>query len=234
MEGQQIVDYIRQTLQAGHGEADIRSHLLASGWPEAAVDEAFTRYRQSVTPVVRKDTHKQGPKRLRAVSLKSRWQKAAGLAVLACLVGAGIYLSRSHMKQPAVAAQTVHVLTDSEKRRSDVMAVAGGMGQFSAAYSALPIKTVAAASGALEFCGASCDPTNPDVVQLTFYNPANVRIVPFSIGLPAPGTENMVVVAAGKCNGSTLDGQAATKPRAAVLLYSELVKDVLTTHCVVL
>jgi hypothetical protein len=208
--------------------------LLASGWPEAAIDAAFTRYRQSETPVVRKDTHKQGPKRLRPVSLKSRWQKAASVAVLVVVAGAGFYLTRPHVKEPVAAAQATHTLTDAEKRRNDVMAVAGGMGQFSVANKVLPAKTVPAGATMLEFCGEACDPSNPDVVQLTLYSPANVRIVPFVPGLPAPGTNTMLVVTSGKCNDGNLDAQAATKPRAAVLLYSELVKDSLTTHCVTL
>jgi hypothetical protein len=108
------------------------------------------------------------------------------------------------------------------------------MGQYSAANSALPTKTVAPGGTTLELCGDTCDPTNPFAVQLSLYRPSNVRIVPFVAGLQAPGTETMLVVTAGKCNGSALDAQAATKPRSAVLLYSEISKDVLTTHCITL
>jgi hypothetical protein len=234
MESQQIVDYIRQTLEVGHAESDVRSHLLASGWPQAAVDDAFTRYRQSESRVARKDTHKQGPKRLKVVSLKRRWQKAVGLALIVGLVGFGVHLATHHVKTPVAAAQSTHIMTDSEKRRSDVLAVAGGMGQFSTTNGVLPAKTVAAGSGLLEFCGDTCDPANPDVVQLMLYSAANVRIVPFVAGLPAPGTSTMLVVTAGKCNSGALDATAATKPRSAVLLYSDMVKDSLTAHCITL
>ncbi len=234
MESQQIVDYIRETLGSGHAESDVRSHLLTSGWPEAAVDDAFTRYRQSEVPVTRNDTHKQGPKRLRPVSLKSRWQKAIALALVIGLIGFGVHLALPHHKPPVATAQKTHVVTDSEKRRSDVLAVAGGMGQFSTANGVLPTKTVVAGAMTLEFCGTDCDPADPDAVQLMLYSPANVRIVPFVPGLSAPGTETMLVVASGKCNGSTLDAQEATKPRTAVLLYSDVVNDALTTHCITL
>jgi len=235
-----IIDYIRQTLAAGHAEADIRAQLLASGWQVTAIDEAFQQVQPAPASTKRppkksaRSVITKRPKRRSAGLLKGHWRLAVGLSVLAVLVASGTYLSLRHKAVPTAAAQATHVLSDSEKRRNDVMAVAGAVGQFATANSALPTRTLAAGSNGLQLCGPSCDPANPVVLQLTLYQPANVRIVPFVTGLAAPGTQTILVVPAGKCDGSTLAAQAATKDRAAVLLYSELVHDVLTTHCVTL
>jgi len=41
MQNQQIVDYIRQRLQLGHAELDIRRELERTGWPRAEIQTGW-------------------------------------------------------------------------------------------------------------------------------------------------------------------------------------------------
>lgn len=145
------------------------------------------------------------------------------MLVILLLVGAGVYAAHSYMMSKnakAAADRSVQPqLSYGAKQAQDVNLVAGAVGQFAAAYGALPHK-LAVSNSSLVLCGAACDPSAYEVGGFNVYQPSDIKLVRYTPGLAVPDQSDMYLVPEAKCakNGK-LDG-ANTDVRSMVILFA--------------
>lgn len=234
MESQQIVDYIADNLTAGHSEAGIRTQLQASGWSPAAIDGAFSHYRQ-LQNMVLQPAAKHTRRRIRwpKFRIAPRVLKAgAGLTVLAVLA-VGARALWPHPPAPTVAHAAP--LSYQQKQSNDVNIIAGAVGQYVAASGGvIPTSISTAADGNLVLCGVTCDPTTSNISPLSVYHAAGVRFVAYDATLTAPDKQTMYLVLGGSCISVHELGPQSTNPHAVVLLYARATGTELSQRCVTL
>lgn len=134
----------------------------------------------------------------------------------------------------AAAAQNVQPqLSYGAKQAQDVNLVAGAVGQFAAAYGALPHK-LAVSNSSLVLCGAACDPTAYEVGGFSVYQPADIKLMHYTPGLTVPSQSAMYLVPEARCaKDGKLDG-ANTDTRSMVILFATESGTTLSPRCVVL
>ncbi len=230
MESQQIVDYIRQNLQAGHPEANIKSHMLANGWTQGKVDAAFKQYHKQNAPAPKsKSKAKTNPIKRKLQQrpnlrkrARSRRLKAGVVLVVVVLAAAAIIGHRklANRKQP-VAVVPAQVQTPAQKQSSDIINIAGAIDQYMIANNNVqPNMAVATPDGGLRICANVCDPTVPEVSPLTVYNPVNVHFASYSPGLGVPDISVMYIVPGAECKGKPPIVAQSSNPRSMVILYA--------------
>jgi hypothetical protein len=175
-------------------------------------------------------------KRSRFVPKRTRSHRAKTALALVVLVAAvvGVYAALNRHVQPV--AQAPPPLTYREKQSSDVVTLAGAIGQYTGTNGALPTRISRSADGtALVLCGTGCDPINSQVSGLQVYAPSGVHIVPYDQNLTVPDKHTIYLVAGAHCNGNSGIGvQNLTSPKAMVLLYAAATTPGLTQRCIVL
>jgi len=220
--GQAIVAYISEQLAAGYSEAGLRQHLMAHGWSDTAISDAFDQYHQSVMPK---------PTPIAAVSRRYRpripkWTRArflklgVGFAAL-LLLASGAFLFWPH-HQPQQAAARVS-LAYKQKQSRDIVLLAGVISRFVEENNDMvPTRIATTDTGSLILCDAVCSSQTPDFSQLTSYKADNVHFIPYASGLTAPDKDTMYIVSGGTCASATELGEQNVNPRAMVILYARL------------
>lgn len=243
MESQQIVDYIRQQLAAGHTEARLRQHLSESGWPQGAINDAFKafeKYQQTI-PVAKvakaplkaraQKLRRGGKLQRRSRGKRIKWGVAA--AIVAAVVG-GTYgwQTRSGDLQPvSTSAQSLNY---SQKQSSDVNIVAGAIVQYSVANGELPSKLIVTADGVLTLCALSCDTAVATVAPLMVYQVDDVRIQPYASDFITTDKDIMYLIPGAKCADRHKLGGVNTNPRAMVIMYAQENGLGVTPRCITL
>ena len=237
MESQQIVDYIRDQLAAGHSEANLRQHMLSNGWPQASADAAFAKYHEGLTA-------KMAARR--AAAKKARWRRRLpdwsfmqwvrrilALAVIVALgIGANMYLS--HRQKPLPVTTPAH-FSFEQKQTIDATNIGGTVSLYAQANGVLPEKLSVAADGQLAMCSAACDPaTTTEVASLLVYAPGDVKMAAYTPGLTVPDTKTMYLVPQAKCASNKALGEASTVARAIVILYARDNNGTTEQRCVTL
>jgi hypothetical protein len=243
MESQQIVDYIRQQLAAGHTEARLRQHLLGSGWTQPQVEAAFTQYRTATstgktTKKSKRASKISKPRRKRTRVSTWTWPRRLALvggAVVVAVVSFGIYkLTGGGEPEPEKPAAPHY--TYQQKQAIDVNTVGTVIGQYSVSTGEVPLSATIGADGNLILCGTVCDPALGEVVTLIQYKPTDVKFAAFKADLTAPDSHTMYIVPQATCKDKGKEIDASTRPRAVVILYSQASSESgdLTHRCVVL
>jgi len=232
MESQPVVDYIAEQLKAGHAAADIRAHLIARGWSEAVVDDAFARQPQAAKPkhAAAKKLRRGARPRVTKWSKRRRKQLAA-LAVVIIL--ALVFYALFGHKAPKPVPNTVPPLTHQQQQTRDVNTLGGAVGQYVASNGhTLPTYVVPTPGGnSVVLCGTTCDSTTSQVSTLSAYKPAGVKIVPYAPGITAPDISTLYLVSGAKCAGTTVTDQKVTA-LSMVILYATQATSGLFQHCV--
>jgi hypothetical protein len=243
MESQQIVDYIRQQLAAGHTEARLRQHLLESGWPQGAITDAFKKYQQTIpaakAPKSAKSSLKDRAKKLRrGGKLQKRTRGGArvkwavALAVVAVVIaGAYNWRSRGDLQPVSTATPSIGY---SQKQSSDINIVAGAVVQYSVDNGELPRKVVVTADGQLTLCSQSCDAGTAVIASLMVYDAYGVRIVPYEAGFTTNDKDAIYLIPGAKCADTYTLGSANTNPRAMVIMYAQVNGRGVTPRCITL
>jgi hypothetical protein len=240
MESQQIVDYIRQQLAAGHTEDRLRQHLLLNGWSAPQVENAFKQYDRAVAAPAptgkkaKKRTPKQRQKRLRATRW---WRKPAVKAVVVlAVVGVVGLVARTQFREriaPPTKPVQVHY-TYQQMQAIDVNTVGSAISQYSVANAAIPTSISIAPDGNLVLCGEVCNPLTSEVNALTSYKPSSVSFQTYAPGIAVMDKDQMYIVPGATCKnkGKTVDSSAA--PKAMVILYGQTAAAGLNQRCVIL
>jgi len=244
MESQQLVDYIEEQLKAGHSEANLRPHLLAHGWSQTAVDDAFAQHRKRTESPRQDATHTltakpAKPKKERKHHVKAtKWTRTRYIklgftvAALAVVVVAARGLMGLHRHTPPPVARKA--LTYRQMQTEDITLLGGAVALYAQNADSLPTTLAVLADGSMLLCGASCDSTTPEVSPLMSYKPENIKFMSYAPGLMAPDKETLYLVPEAKCAGKTKLGGADTNPRAMVILYAQAQGDSTTPRCVTL
>lgn len=232
MESQQLVDYVEQQMRVGHSEPTVREHLIQYGWNQAAIDDAFIKYRRHSAAELKaaRAAHRKARRRKWTVL---QWAKAGVAAVMAVglVTAGGVAIAKHHSKPPLVAAKP---LTYAQRQGIDVVNVASAVGQYAFEADALPTMITAASDNAITLCGTSCTAVSPVEVSLTVYKAAGIKLAPYSPGLSAPDKYSMYLVPGAKCASKNALGEANPNPRAMVILYAQSVDASLNQRCVTL
>lgn len=176
-----------------------------------------------------------GASRARFASRRRRLVRVSILAVVAAGVLAVVWLVILHRVSDKTPPQpAVRRLSFLEKQTADVSLVAGAVGQYAAAYDALPTRLVAGPSGSLVLCGPSCDPTDYEVGGLSTYQAANIKLMPYTTDLAAPSQYVMYLVPGAKCASNGYAGLPNATLRSMVILYAGVTGATVTPHCLVL
>lgn len=239
MESQQIVDYIREQLAAGHTEVRLRQHLLASGWSQPAIEDAFERYHQAANPRTAKLSLKERTKKLRrggklakrTKGKRIKWAVAGVVVVALLVVGHNWYGKHKELQPVSTVAKP---LTYKQKQISDVNTVAGAVAQFSADNSGLPSQLLVTSDGSLTLCGVSCDTTAATIAPLSVYHASGVKIEPYSSGFTTTDKTTMYLIPGAKCADAHNLGSINTNPRAMVIMYAQENGLGVTPRCVTL
>ena len=240
MESQQIVDYIRQNLQAGHPETNIRNHMLANGWPQASVDAAFRRYHSVHTPAPKpaskapeakaknliKRKLQQRPSLRRRADSRRRAMIGFGVAAVVLIGFAvatkGVMVERAEKKPPATP---VVKQTTAQRQMSDIINIAGAIDQYAFTYNVQPNIAVATADGGLRLCANICDPTTSEVSPLTVYSPSDVHFAGYTPGLSVPDVSAMYIVPSAACKGKPPTATQSNNTRSMIILYAVQMED---------
>jgi len=139
----------------------------------------------------------------------------------------------SKMAKKVPVATQPPVLSYSAKQAQDVNLVAGAVGQYAAANSALP-QHLAVSNGSLVLCGSVCDPSAYEVGGFSLYQAADIKIVPYAATLTVPSQNDMYLVPGAKCGTDGRIGAVNTDPRSMVLLFASVNGTTTSPRCVVL
>jgi hypothetical protein len=235
MESQQIVDYISRHLSAGHTEANLREHLMSSGWSQTATDDAFSRYHQSGLAALQLAPAARRSRRyLRLKWSKIRHLKAIVAGVLAvALLAVGAHIIASYQASHKVIPPPPP-LTFGQKQSIDANNLGGAVGQYVLINGAPPTSVSVGSDGNLVLCGTICDPVTSEVVPLAVYQANEVKYEQYAAGLAVPNSQTMYLVAGANCTGPRRSLNASTNPKAMAIEYAQPNKSQLTQRCVTL
>jgi hypothetical protein len=239
MESQQIVDYIRQQLAAGHTETRLRQHLLTNGWSQPAVEDAFQKYHKATDPKSSKPSLKARAKKLRrggklAKRTNGKWAKlgVAGVVVMALLIGGNVWYGRNKDLRPV--NNIAKPLNYKQKQANDVNTVAGAVSQYSVDNGEIRSKLITTTDGSLTLCGFSCDNAAATIAPLMVYLASGVKIVPYQSGFMTTDKDTMYLIPGAKCADVHTLGGVNTNPRAIVIMYAQVNGRGVTPRCVTL
>jgi hypothetical protein len=234
-QSQQINTYIRQHFGQGFSETDIRSHLLANGWSQDAINRAFEQYRHesslqspmAIPPQL--SPHHQPPhldsKKHRHSLLK--WLVVIVIAIVLIVVAALAYVSRHPATVSKLERPALERYADNTSRENDVSKIASALATYISGHqSNFPQSTTADATpGTLAICGPDCTPTNKVTVQLQYYanTPSAVSFRSYTAGLTVPDGQTVYLIPNANCSadksglGTSTIGQ---KYLSIVVLYA--------------
>ena len=172
--------------------------------------------------------------RYRSQRGRRRLLAAAGVVLVLAALGVAAHMFMSSKTAGDPPAKTPPPLSFAAKQAIDVNLVAGAIGQYASANSALPTSLSVASDGGLVLCGAVCDPSLYEVGGLSAYQAANIKLMNYSPGLTTPDQNTMYVVPGAKCASDGHAGDPNATPRSAVILYSTQTDAGTTPRCVVL
>lgn len=241
MESQQIVDYIRQQLAAGHTEMRLRQHLLVSGWTQPQIEAAFQQYHRATgaaaKPAKKSRMAKMAkPRRKRTRANSWTLGKSIKLGLAVAVVAVALVGLRTFMdeRQPSAPPHVAPHYSAQQLQALDVNTVGSAVGEYSVTTGDLPAGTTVGSDGHLVLCGTSCDPSVGEVVSLVTYNPATVKMQHFAPNLTVPDANTMYIVPGATCENKGASINASSKPKAAVILYAQPKETQLTQRCVIL
>lgn len=167
----------------------------------------------------------------------ARRRRLVTALVVVLVLGVAAYIGHSYMTSKnttAAAAGSVQPqLSYSAKQAQDVNLVAGAVGQFSAAYGALPQK-LAVSNSSLVLCAAQCDPSAYEVGGFNVYQPTDIKLKPYVPGMTVPDQSAMYLIPEARCaKDGKLDG-ANSDPRSMVIIFASESGSTLSPRCVVL
>lgn len=240
----QLNEYIRQSLAQGFDLATIQAHLVQSGWPVQAAEEAVRLYgAQSplATPLPMPPTAGYiSPKKPRS---KLPWI-FGGLGVLLVIVVAAI-LIHGHaaapklvvkpVTDPAVTGAGLSTLqrnSQNTQRKNDVSAIVAGIDEYVSNHAGtLPTQTAPDTTAhQLDICGPSCA-DGKTVVALQYYENAvsAVSFHAFFEGLTVPDSTVVYIVPGATCNGTVI---AAGQSRSVAVLFATIGTNGAEQQCV--
>jgi hypothetical protein len=207
-QSQQIITYIQQHVSQGISEADVRNHLLSSGWPQSAVDQAFIDY------------HAAQPTQAQPIVKII----GGGILLVIIIIVLIVALKPSSTKKVVVnlAKPAEQIQAQDTSQKNDVAMIASGIAQYiSNNTGALPTATATdPTANTLDICGTSCTGTSKETVTLNYFKntPAAVSFHAYSSTLTAPDTATAYIVNNATCNSSnTAIGTTTTSPDVAIL-----------------
>jgi hypothetical protein len=167
----------------------------------------------------------------------ARRRRFVMFTTLLLLIGVAVYVGHSYMASnntKAEAAQNVQPQQSyGAKQAQDVNLVAGAVGQFAAAYGALPHR-LAVSNSSLVLCSATCDPSAYEVGGFSVYQPSDIKLVSYKTELTVPSQSTMYLVPDARCaKDGKLDG-VNSDPRSMVILFATESGSTLSPRCVVL
>ncbi|HSX43128.1 MAG TPA: hypothetical protein VLF59_03520 [Candidatus Saccharimonadales bacterium] len=240
MEGQQLVDYVRDQLAAGHSEGTLRKHLVVHGWPEHLVDQAFDNLhpaksaKKEKTPIPGVQTlgHLRRRSKRQAWSLGT-WLKS--IMFLFVLVAAGVvglrYYADHHKKLAAAKAPGYNFI---QMQAVDVSNIGGAVALYAQANGVLPTSLAVAADSNLVVCGSVCDPVANEVAHLMVYKANNVKMTEYYEGVQASDNQTLYVVTHASCTGQGKTIAPGKTDRSAAILYGRGEGVSITQRCVTL
>jgi hypothetical protein len=222
MQNQQVVDYIKQRLQRGDVELDIRRELERVGWQAAIIDQAWSDAASS--PVV--SMHEQPTTKQSATMSQSAHKKPSGkrLYVVAVLlfvtIVSAVYLLHQ-VRPPKVAYSGNTGSTSNNIRQDDASLIAEAISNFIGSNGKLPQSTgVGKAADMLNVCGKTCDPNTQETTRLYFYKPGLVTYHLYASDLKVPDVNTVYILNNANCNGNSGIGSHITEQDAVVILYA--------------
>jgi len=240
MESQQLVDYVRDQLAAGHSEATLRKHLIVHGWPEHLVNQAFADLQPAKTakkektpiPGVQTLGHLRRRSKRQAWSLGT-WLKS--IMFLVVLVAAGVvgtrYYAAHHKKLVATKAPGYNFI---QMQGVDVSNIGGAIALYAQANTVLPTSLAVASDGNLVVCGSVCDPIVNEVAHLMVYKANNVKMTDYYEGMQVSDNQTLYVVTHASCTGQGKTIAPGKTDRSAAILYGRGDSTSLTQRCVTL
>jgi hypothetical protein len=223
-QSQQIITYIQQHVSQGISEADVRNHLLSSGWPQSAVDQAFIDYHAA------QPTQAQPSVSMGSQTVSKRHKPpivkiiGGGILLVIIIIVLIVALKPSSTKKVVVnlAKPAEQIQAQDTSQKNDVAMIASGIAQYiSNNTGALPTATATdPTANTLDICGTSCTGTSKETVTLNYFKntPAAVSFHAYSSTLTAPDTATAYIVNNATCNSSnTAIGTTTTSPDVAIL-----------------
>lgn len=222
MQNQQVVDYIKQRLQRGDVELDIRRELERVGWQAAIIDQAWRDAASS--PVV--SMHEQpAAKGLAETSQiarkKSSHKQLFAIGIIVLLVGVALVMYVLHQVRPPKVAYSGNTgSTSNNIRQDDASLIAEAISNFIGSNGSLPQSTgVGTTADMLNVCGKTCDPDTQETTRLYFYKPRAVTYHLYASDLKVPDVNTVYLINNANCNGSII-GSHITEQDAVVILYA--------------
>lgn len=228
-QSKQITDYIRQHLNSGVLEADVRTHLLNNGWSQEAVVQAFNQYHSGAT--VPPPMPVQQPNNSYAPTPRHKKSNAKVAVIVGLVVVVGIIvlfarLLTSPKTLDKLAAPALQSNAANTSQKNDVAIVYSAVSNYVSSHSGVLPTTTATDStaGKLDICGADCTGSNKTTVTLSYFKntPNAVEFHSYASNLKVPDSETLYIVdnATCKSDSSGIGTQTSSGIVSAAFLYA--------------
>lgn len=234
-QSQQIIDYIKQHLSQGFSEGGIRNHLLANGWTQQAVDQAFEQYYRGLSPSPSTPPPQPVAPQFQQpnLSLNKRkrplleWVIGAVVVVVLLLLTLFIHFANSPSTVNKLAAPALQSNADNTSRKNDVAMLTSALASYIDSHQGtFPQSTATDATPkTLDICGPNCSSPNKVTVQLGYYanTPSAVSFHSYSSNLEVPDLQTVYIVPNANCKSDNSGIGVSTigqKYLSIVVLYA--------------